>query len=168
MRHYTMWVAVMLVLVIGCSEPERVTAPPVERGVAELFNGNWTGTVTILKTGSCLVGGSDSTGGDVTMTWHVNQQGDITIDESFFPCTWSGTINSKDWSVTLTKIVIWSKDSTMSEDACNESEVVDTIQFTGTIYEKVGGGKFWLDIKAEENWCPDWGCTYLVKYHIEK
>jgi hypothetical protein len=153
MKTKTLLLGVLVALYCSCNK-ENPSEPPTGGSLSAL-TGRWSGTETIIRAGQCSISGGDSASFPVTMTWNVNNSGDVAIHDSLASGhNWSGKVTS-DYRVSLRKIFTVN---------CFGTPTVDTTLYYGTIDQL--SGTFSLTMESIEAWCPLQNCIFRVRYSI--
>ncbi len=142
-----------LIILCSCSD-ENPSAPQID---LSMFSGNWSGTQTILQAGQCSISGGDSISVPITLTWVVDNNGNVTIQNPQSGNeSWSGKVESN-LNISLRK------DFTI---ICNGIERNGATTYNGTIEQS--GSAHALAIESIEEWCPQIGCIFRVRYSLSK
>ncbi|MBD3332994.1 hypothetical protein GF356_09085 [candidate division GN15 bacterium] len=154
-----------LIVLAACSGTETVqrsSGNGIQPINATQFKGDWMGSVTIVKAGSCDIDGADTLFIPSTrLVWDAEADGSVTIGEDHFYTEWRGTVWST-MTVELVKINDWTRGNGPG-CVCTQ---YDTTDYVGKI-RKVDS-TYHLTLSSVENWCPSGDCRFIVTYDLTK
>ncbi len=133
-----------------------------------VLSGNWNGYVTIEKVGNCQINGADQLNYPTTLDLSVWQSRELSGSESLFePCRISGSVSPglDTMPVSFTKNYTWTQGVNEIID-CPSNIVNVSGYYEGFIIDD--STRLIMEISAEEDWCPDLGCTFRLSYQLIK
>ncbi len=141
-----------LIILCSCSD-ENPSAPQID---LSMFSGNWSGTQTILQAGQCSISGGDSISVPITLTWVVDNNGNVTIQNP--------QSGNESWSGKVEPNMDISLEKSFSVN-CFGTVRNETSSYNGTIEQK--SGSFTVNMEAIEDWCPP-ACIFRIRYSLVK
>jgi hypothetical protein len=129
---------------------------PLGPAYSSELSGLWTGTIVFVQMGSCTMGGDSIATSPVEMDWDVSRSGALTVVEDPSGRILKGT-TEPDSTVRLRET---------TPITCNGVTRTMTADYEGKVVFR--NSALELDMEGTEEWCPDMGCVFRVRYEISK